>query len=1155
MKKYLVVILSILCITACGFALAACGGGDGQPTVHTHDWGAWEVTTPATCENPGVETRYCALDETHKETRPVAALGHNWGKAVSDGAGRHITTCLNDSTHKQSAKCTLEEAITAPTCTEDGYSTFSCTVCDYKYEGAETAALGHRWGAWISNGDGTHRQICLNDETHTISGACAYGVTQLHPATCEEEAYDAEECIQCGHEIHRVVVGPALGHNWGAWSSNGDGTHSRTCANDYTHIDSAECVYGDPVVTAETCETDGYTRHTCLECRHYYDDEIITALGHNWGDWVSLGDGTHSRECKTNSNHMQNAPCEYSSEVRAATCIEGGYTVFTCTECNYTYAGAYTLPLGHSWGAWSSNGGGTHTHICANDAAHIETFECTYSLPDTVAPTCTEQGYTVKTCNICSHELRTDYVDATGHNYSTEGVITVEPGCLTEGEKTYYCLNDSSHTRVETVNPYGSHDYGNWTATSSGHRRICKRDSSHYETGSHVFNVTVVYPTCTSDGYTRSACMLCTYTYTGSLTNALGHKWSEWEDGGEATHMHTRHCTRDASHVESAACNFVTVAKKNPTCTEQGYTTYRCSVCGHTHDAGFVDATGHKYGTWQSSGDGSHKRVCANNSVHVEVETCTFVTTETLAPTCTEGGYTRVSCNVCTYRKVTEFTAALGHDFGYLAETQGWVDNGNGTHSRQCLRETCMYSETAGHNHSESNICLCGFDGLTYRLKTDGTYTVYSDNGVENAKNIVISSTYQGRSVTEINHMAFQQNAKMETLVVPDSVKIIGAQAFINCVKLKSVTIGYGIEKIDSNAFNGCKALSEVIILGENLVSISANPFKDTALVANASAYVNDILYLSDRYVIASMPNITTANIKEGTTLIAMSAFENRTSLASVNLPQSLRYSCYDAFRGCTSLMDVTFAGSLDDWFAIEFENDDSNPLHIVERSSFHIEIADGKIEIPSDRNITEIPEGTFRNGTGITGIVIPEGVTYIGANAFRGCVNLEKVWLPSTLTYIGANAFDGTKLIGEESNWDNGTLYIENYLISVKTDFSGDDGSYTVKAGTRVIAAGAFRGCTNLTDVLITSEVLTIGDSAFSGCTALRSATIGTGVTVIGANAFTGCTALESVTFEVTSRWLAFSRSGAGRTVTVSDAATAAKYLTGEYTGRWSRY
>ena len=55
---------------------------------NAHDWGAWTVTTPATCTTKGVETRYCNRDHSHVETRTTPATGHHW---KDNGDGTH--TC------------------------------------------------------------------------------------------------------------------------------------------------------------------------------------------------------------------------------------------------------------------------------------------------------------------------------------------------------------------------------------------------------------------------------------------------------------------------------------------------------------------------------------------------------------------------------------------------------------------------------------------------------------------------------------------------------------------------------------------------------------------------------------------------------------------------------------------------------------------------------------------------------------------------------------------------------------------------------------------------------------------------------------------------------------------------------------------------------
>lgn len=66
-----------------------------------------------------------------------------------------------------------------PAATEDAPQT--CTVCGYEL--APTLAHTHVWGAWISNGDGTHTRICAKDTSHTEKESCSGGT-----ATCQNSA-------------------------------------------------------------------------------------------------------------------------------------------------------------------------------------------------------------------------------------------------------------------------------------------------------------------------------------------------------------------------------------------------------------------------------------------------------------------------------------------------------------------------------------------------------------------------------------------------------------------------------------------------------------------------------------------------------------------------------------------------------------------------------------------------------------------------------------------------------------------------------------------------------------------------------------------------------------------------------------------------------
>ena len=142
----------------------------------------------------------------------------------------------------------------------------TCTEC-----GGSSEPLGHDWGTWTQNSDEkTHTRICKRDTSHTETENChggtatctekaicedcnaAYGEMAAHSftaekaeaqylksaATCTEKAIYYKSCAVCGLSSEGTAdeatffSGNALDHNWGDWTSNEDGTHTRTCTVD-----------------------------------------------------------------------------------------------------------------------------------------------------------------------------------------------------------------------------------------------------------------------------------------------------------------------------------------------------------------------------------------------------------------------------------------------------------------------------------------------------------------------------------------------------------------------------------------------------------------------------------------------------------------------------------------------------------------------------------------------------------------------------------------------------------------------------------------------------------------------------------------------------------------------------------------------------------
>ncbi len=414
-------------------------------------------------------------------------------------------------------------------------------------------------------------------------------------------------------------------HEYANWAYNGT-NHWHACVCGLTNNVEAHTMAVTAVVPP-TCTQGGYTRHTCTAgCGYYYDDNIVSALGHIWGNWAhdiaTTGvTSTHSRTCSRDTNHTETVGCTFNNAVIQPTCTESGYTTHTCTICGYNYTDNQVAALGHSWSAWTHDSASgetsTHSRVCANNQSHTETEGCAFNSVVT-PPACIKGGYTTHTCTVCGYTYADTPVAALGHSWSA----WVHVG--------------SSFGRRST------------------HSQICSRNTSHRELRVCTFSSVVTPPTCTEKGYTTHTCTGCGYSYKDASTAALGHAWRNWAHdaatAGSAS-THSRICYRNANHKETESCTFNSLVTP-PTCTEGGYTIHTCSRCKYSY-MDTSEALGHAWSDWSHDAASSdqrstHSRICSNNTSHREVEACTFISVVT-PPSFTEGGYTTYTCTICGY--------------------------------------------------------------------------------------------------------------------------------------------------------------------------------------------------------------------------------------------------------------------------------------------------------------------------------------------------------------------------------------------------------------------------------------------------------------------------------------------------------------------------
>lgn len=121
-------------------------------------------------------------------------------------------------------------------------------------------------------------------------------------------------------------------------------------------------------------------------------------------------------------------------------------------------------------------------------------------------------------------------------------------------------------------------------------------------TENHTFEKASTTATCTEAGTATMTCSVCGYSKEED-EEALGHSFTNYVSDGNAS------CTADGT--KTAECDngcgeTDTVTDEGsmtehiyeetvtaPTCTEQGYTEYKCKDCGNTYKSDYVDALGH----------------------------------------------------------------------------------------------------------------------------------------------------------------------------------------------------------------------------------------------------------------------------------------------------------------------------------------------------------------------------------------------------------------------------------------------------------------------------------------------------------------------------------------------------------------------------------
>lgn len=425
---------------------------------------------------------------------------------------------------------------------------------------------------WQSNADPIYHKIRIKCRTCRTENEIIYKPFSYHTGGTETPTCTTGKiCRLCWSEYG------ILGHDWGAWRPNDDGTHTRRCTrSNCDAVENESCSGGTGTFTC----TKG---KTCEKCGAEYG-----VLGHDWGAWTSDGDGTHgthTRRC-TRCDKEETESCS-----GGATCTSPG----VCATCGGSYYG------GHDWGEWSSAGNGTHIRNCKN-CYKVDTASCTGG-----TATCTAKAV----CEACGGE----YGEKDPNNHALVHPSAKAPTCTEIGWDAYdLCVRCGYTTRKEL--PALNHDLVRHVAQAP----TCTEKGWAYDTCSrcdhttyaelpalnHDYQAVTVEPTCETDGYTIFTCSRCKDSYTADPTDKLGHQFGAWSPNG--TGSQSAGCLRDGcAHTGSTDCRKFTFR------TAEGETLTFCPVCGQAENAAQLEKI-EAATAWAASGSLSAEDVTARTN-------------------------------------------------------------------------------------------------------------------------------------------------------------------------------------------------------------------------------------------------------------------------------------------------------------------------------------------------------------------------------------------------------------------------------------------------------------------------------------------------------------------------------------------------------------
>jgi uncharacterized protein YjdB len=300
-------------------------------------------------------------------------------------------------------------------------------------------------------------------------------------------------------------------------------------------------------------------------------------------------------------------------------------------------------------------------------------------------------------------------------------------------------------------------------------------------------------------------------------------------------------------------------------------------------------------------------------------------------------------------------------------ESVARVDNGKVT---AVNAGQAKISAAVGNITTSCNVVVYQSDNvIIYTTADKKVLKPYNEDAFGSA---IVSNTYVGdvgiitfeKPVTFIGNMAFNEQSKLKSIVIPNAVSTIGKRAFFECTRLLSVKLPPSLTSIDDYAFYGCSSIT-TLVFPDNVQKIGGYAFSHCY-----NAFENNTLVLPKKLQ-----------------TISMFAFEY-CKMHNIIWPEDLKTVDRAAFYSC-DLEEVTIPGNILDL---------GSSCFIENRLLTKVTLLEG---------ITNIKDGTFVGCTKLRTIYLPSTINSINDNSLTECYSLKDVYIKEVSPFdLSPNTF-----------------------------------------------------------------------------------------------------------------------------------------------------